>query len=43
MKNNLGKARMEGLREKLSPTRPPGAKAKRKAVSKAKPKAKSRK
>jgi hypothetical protein len=41
MKTNLGKARMEGLREKLSPAKPPRAKAKPKAVAKAK--AKSRK
>lgn len=43
MKSNLGKARMGGLREKLSPARPPRAKAKPKVVAKAKPKAKSRK
>jgi hypothetical protein len=43
MKSNLGKARMGGLREKLSPARLPEAKAKPKVVAKAKPKAKSRK
>jgi hypothetical protein len=36
MKSNLGKARMEGLREKLSPARPSRAKAKPKVVAKVK-------
>jgi hypothetical protein len=49
MKSNLGKARMAGLREKVSPTRPVGAKAKpvakarTKAKAVAKPKARTRK